>query len=835
MTLPMRRAAAGLVLVGLLAACFGRLVLDPSALIVDADRPSVDPALIVDADRPSVDRARRVDDPSAGNDLTRLFLPHHLGIARQIARLGHLPMWDDRGFGGRPLIGNPQAGLFYPPVWLAWWTDAPSSLGWITFAHLLWSGLGAYRLARTLEMSFWGSLTSAGCVQISPYVLAQAFEGHCPHVWAASWYPWAVEAAIRLRRSLGPPSSPSPSAHHGRPALVLALILAATFLAGHPQEGYYLTIAVGAWAAFDGLVAIGSGRGRGAVGLWVVWAGILVLTVGLIAVELVPDAMAQGVGLRRPRLSIRAAGDYHLEPVNALQLLGPRALGGPSDYFGHENYWESVLSIGLVPLYLAAIGAAWSSDRRAIRGWLVLVVGAVVFASGRKLGLFAALFHILPGLDRFRVPARSLFLSSLGISMLAGLGVDALRAWASDDGRWRRLARRSGVAASTIALVVLAGGWASGRVDLAPRSGRVPELDRWLLGLSRLSQEPTLWIALGGLTIGVAWGVKHPGHRRRVASLLGLLGLVELGLYGHDLLRASPAERFLGADPIGRALLEGRSEGLEPPRIRVVDTLYGDLQAGRLGLSKTNVNDSFQLRHAADLYETLYHVFTPERDDRGAPMDRAVAAYRQEIRQAVLDRMGVGLLVADRVVPGSSWEPVASGSAGRSPFVVLRNPTAMPRAYVVPRAEVAADDSSTVARFREGDPRESVLMPADPLGPCSGPRQAFTPAVWTSTDPDRVVLEVTTEAPGLLVIADTWMPGWSAEVDGRYAPIFRGNRAQRVVPLARPGPHEIVLTYRTPGLRAGLAISSASVVIVVFLLATGYLRHLSLTRPLPPG
>ena len=409
-----RRAVVGLVLVGLLAACFGRLVLDPSALLVDPDRPSVD-------------RARVVDDPSAGNDLTRLFLPHHLAIARQIARLGHLPMWDDRGFGGRPLIGNPQAGLFYPPAWLAWWTGAPSSLGWITCAHLLWSGLGAYRLARTLGMGRWGSLMAAGCFQTSPYVLAQTFEGHYPHVWAASWYPWAFEAVVRLRRSVRQPLPPRTETT-GRPALSLAVILSATFLAGHPQEGYYLAIALGAWAAFDGLVAIGSGRGRDAIGLGVVWAGIWMLTVGLIAVELVPDAMAQGVGLRWPRLPIRIAGQYHLEPVNAIQLLGPRALGGPSDYFGHENYWESVLSIGLVPLFLAILGAGSSTDRRAARGWLLLVAGALVFASGRKFGLFAALFHLLPGMDRFRVPARSMFLASLGMSMLAGLGVDALRA-----------------------------------------------------------------------------------------------------------------------------------------------------------------------------------------------------------------------------------------------------------------------------------------------------------------------------------------------------------------------------------------------------------------------
>src|SRR5258708_28127485 len=95
-------------------------------------------------------------------------------------------------------------------------------------------------------------------------------------------------------------------------------------------------------------------------------------------------------------------------------------------------------------------------DGKSPGGWLLLVAGAVVFASGRKLGLFAALFHLLPAMDRFRVPARSLFLASLGWSILAGMGVDALRARAGDDDRWRRLARRSGIATSTIALAALA-------------------------------------------------------------------------------------------------------------------------------------------------------------------------------------------------------------------------------------------------------------------------------------------------------------------------------------------------------------------------------------------
>ena len=71
---------------------------------------------------------------------------------------------------------------------------------------------------------------------------------------------------------------------------------------------------------------------------------------------------------------------------------------------------------------------------------------------------------------------------------------------------------------------------------------------------------------------------------------------------------------------------------------------------------------------------------------------------------------------------------------------------------------------------------------------------------------------MTTQAPGLLVVADSWMPGWTATVDGRPAPVLRGNHAQRVIPLPEPGRHAIVMEYRPPGFVAGRAITVLSVV-----------------------
>ena len=193
------------VLVALACVCFARLVAHPAALIVDGERPSID-------------HANPGEPRGVGNDATFSFLPHHLSIARVIRTFGHLPLWDDRGFGGRPLAGNPQAGMFYPPVWLVWWSGAPAALGWLTVGHLLWGGLGMYVLMRSFPLGRWAATVAAAIYQASPFLLAHTFEGHYPHVWAACWYPWAFWAYRPASRRPAPRAVAL--ARHPRPHLL---------------------------------------------------------------------------------------------------------------------------------------------------------------------------------------------------------------------------------------------------------------------------------------------------------------------------------------------------------------------------------------------------------------------------------------------------------------------------------------------------------------------------------------------------------------------------------------------------------------------------------------
>ena len=819
------RQLVWIVPVALLLVSFGRLVADPSSLLVDANRPTVD-------------RARVVAAPP-GNDLTRQFLPLQRWIARTLGQTGAIPQWDDRGFGGRPLVGNPQAGLFYPPTWIAWLVPAPSTLGWITLGHLVWATLGMIRLGRTLGLSEEARSIAAGCFVLSPYVLSQTYEGHYPHVWAICWYPWAFDSTIWIGRGWW------------RSGLDLAVVVASVLLVGHAQEGYYLLIALGFWAGADLIRRVASPGDRGRIApMLAVWAGVGVLAVGLVAVEVIPDAMAQGWTLRSARMPLRLASRYHPAPINALQLFHPFALGGPADYFGPENYWETVVSIGLAPLVLAGVGATWTVDRRRVRGWWILVVAATVFASGRKLGLFALMYETIPGMDRFRVPSRSLFLANLGAAVLVGFGVEALgNRRESGPDRWVRLGKRWICA---VVLLLVAVGWGAGRTARAnldpaafgstvlveevrsrPRSSS--EWDRYALGLDHLARQPTFWLAVLGTSAVLAWGRLQPHRRHRLAVGFGLLGLVELAGSGHQLLVTSSPAAFLGSEAIENAVRRAcpDRDGQPPVRIRADEAIVSDLVAVELGWNKTDINDTFQIQSAADIYQRLYDLSRPRAAPSTGAMDGPAVDRARRTQQAILDRMGVALVFVDRTSPrlealveATRWPIVASVPTRDGRVVVARNPSAMPRAYVVPRAEVVSGGEDVVDRFAEVDPKQAVLMDHDPLAgvPAESPREPFRGVDWEATDPDRLAFRVETQAPSLLVVADTWMPGWSAWVDGRPAEVERGNHAQRVIPLPRAGRHEVVLSYQAPGFRIGRMISLGSVVVWAALWVVGRFR-----------
>ena len=80
----------------------------------------------------------------------------------------------------------------------------------------------------------------------------------------------------------------------------------------------------------------------------------------------------------------------------------------------------------------------------------------------------------------------------------------------------------------------------------------------------------------------------------------------------------------------------------------------------------------------------------------------------------------------------------------------------------------------------------------------------------------RVELRARLDDPGLVILADAFYPGWTLEIDGKPAPIYRANRAMRAAAVAA-GIHSLVYRYKPASFRIGLAVSGAGLIVLLAL------------------
>ncbi len=90
---------------------------------------------------------------------------------------------------------------------------------------------------------------------------------------------------------------------------------------------------------------------------------------------------------------------------------------------------------------------------------------------------------------------------------------------------------------------------------------------------------------------------------------------------------------------------------------------------------------------------------------------------------------------------------------------------------------------------------------------------------WIERSGNDLTLEVTTSAPGYLVMSDVWYPGWTAEtdIDGRVErqPVLRANSAFRAVPLWEAGTYEVRLRYAPPAWRVGWLLAGLLLILAI--------------------
>ena len=93
------------------------------------------------------------------------------------------------------------------------------------------------------------------------------------------------------------------------------------------------------------------------------------------------------------------------------------------------------------------------------------------------------------------------------------------------------------------------------------------------------------------------------------------------------------------------------------------------------------------------------------------------------------------------------------------------------------------------------------------------PARGIEPMTMMEFEANRLLLDVTMTAPGILVFPEIYYPGWKARIDGGdLVDVLCVNTAFRGVFLEE-GQHSVELVYRPKSLRDGLMLSTAGGII----------------------
>ena len=150
--------------------------------------------------------------------------------------------------------------------------------------------------------------------------------------------------------------------------------------------------------------------------------------------------------------------------------------------------------------------------------------------------------------------------------------------------------------------------------------------------------------------------------------------------------------------------------------------------------------------------------------------------------------------------------------------ILLKDLQTLPRSRVVYTARKL--DPAAAAPLRAAGP---PLIEGGNL-PTTGKDTPALAALMQTTGFNLLEIFTEGELPGILVLADSWYPGWKAYLDGNQTPIFPVDLAFRGIEVGA-GNHQVIFEYKPYSLRIGLYITASALILVLLGMRNAFRFH----------
>lgn len=750
--------------------------------------------------------------PRGGGDLASFLYPVYSFAAGNIQQ-GILPLWNPYLYSGSPFAADMQTGLFYPVNLLAFFTARPFTyvtMEELAVVHFFLAACFTYLYVRSLDVRRVPSFAAGTVFAFGGFVTAHL--GHLNMIAAAVWLPLIL---LFFHRAVAKGSVIS--------AAFAGAVFAVSVLAGHIQITLYIAFTLTLYwlwhLLFPRWKRDSSATGHSASAFWprvlsLPITGLVAL--GASAVQVLPSFELTRLSVRA-ELTYSGAAEYAASPTGLITLLIPHFFGdNPVTFWGVKwNLVEVYGYVAILPLLLAPLAIILRRNRSGIVLFFAgLAAAALLLSLGEYTVLHGWLHRFVPGFDKVRSAGRFLLLFDFALAVLAALGLDHLGSPLRKRERPRYKVLRSLGVTALAGLVFVACPFFY--YSLLTSQDKDPVI------FQRVEQViASLNLSVLFLAASVVLLVVGRRHFKRGVILQGVaVLLITLDLFSANAGFNTTTEDVLtGFDhpQIIQFLKERTRE--EPGRVDSVTGISGKWQPDVTLLNQVgDVMGIFNPMMLAD-----YSLYWESLGSRSSP------AYDILNAKYVIAREDVELDWAKfRPVPMDSF----------SGLRVYENVRALPRAVLVPRAEVV-DRDKMLERLRatDFDPKTVALVEEPIEGLSSENGEGFEGRVLQThyPSPNEILVETESNHPGLLLVSDVSYPGWEARVDGKEAKVFRANYTFKSV-FVPAGGHEVRLMFKPRIWETGAAISGLFWLFLVAL-AIGRPAYEALRRPSsgPPG
>lgn len=748
-----------------------------------------------------------------GQDAATQFYPWYGYLGEQL-RAGQIPEWNPAQFAGAPFAADPQSGWMYLPAMLFFATlpQIPAVVAFLSF-HLLLAGMGTWLLARLIGISPVGAVLAATAYLGSGVILGRL--PCCPASYElASWVPVSLAGAeFAVQRS----------DWRGRMVgwAITGLALSQVLAVWLGQGAYYVLLLTGAYLAYRVLLDPPPGQGLMRwpdrfVTLATHGTVVLLIGFGLAAAGILPR-------LEYNAVSSVAGGIYQGSGAVEAQVGGASAEAVIGRIFQPTLYYP-----GTVTLVLAVAAVVLLGRRQATWFWVGLASISIVLSIPAETPLHT-LFYLLPRFEDLHShwPERVILVTYIAPAMLAGAMTSSLgRRWPP----WRATLAAALPPAILLGFVAL-----EAAIPVA-----VPVLVALTSLLLLVSGHGTRWVArkafplavllllasdIAIATRGLADDAPFGGfHRLDPSQMSPDAGAVR---FLQDQRERDGPFRYAGYDP-ELAFIEDGQRVLYRYQFAAPETraLLVNNAATTLGLEDVQGYNPIQILRYVEYVNAL----------NGMPQEyHGADIYPAGLDSPLLDLLNVRYLIVPAGLPPersdlqalhAGWEVVYADDHVQ----VLRNPEALPRAWIVHEVREADGEVLSLLAGSGIDPRQTALVeePVPGVDPIAV-NVAEQVDILPTGDPDELRIRVQTGASGFLVLSEIAYPAWRATVDGEPVPLITTNGALRGLPVPA-GDHVVELRLESVALRVGIWISATTLAVVLSFLLIAWLPRRRFSR-----